>query len=96
MALLEVHEMSHNFGGLRAVNDYNLSIDKGEIVGLIGPNGAGKTTIFNLITGVYRPTEGRVVFDGRNIVGLRPNEIASMGVARTFQEMRLWAAYERA
>lgn len=90
MALLEVHNMSHNFGGLRAVNMYNLKIEEGEIVGLIGANGAGKTTIFNLITGVYRPTEGSITFDGHEIVGLRPNQIASLGIARTFQEMRLW------
>jgi len=90
MALLEVRNMSHNFGGLRAVNMYNLAIEQGEIVGLIGPNGAGKTTIFNLITGVYRPTEGSVVFDGHELVGMRPHKIASLGMARTFQEMRLW------
>ena len=90
MALLDVIEMSHNFGGLRAVNMFNLSIEPGEIVGLIGPNGAGKTTIFNLISGIYRPTEGSIRFDGQSIVGKRPNEIASLGLARTFQEMRLW------
>ncbi len=90
MALLEVRNMSHNFGGLRAVNMYNLAIDQGEIVGLIGPNGAGKTTIFNLITGVYQPTEGSVVFDGHELVGMRPHRIASLGIARTFQEMKLW------
>ncbi len=90
MPLLHVQNMSHNFGGLRAVNEYNLSLDRGDVVGLIGPNGAGKTTIFNLITGIYRPTEGQVTFDGKNIVGLRPNETASLGLARTFQEMRLW------
>lgn len=90
MSLLEVKDMSHNFGGLRAVSDYNLAIDQGQIVGLIGPNGAGKTTIFNLITGIYRPTEGRVLFKGQDIVGLKPNRIAAKGLARTFQEMRLW------
>lgn len=82
--------MGHNFGGLRAVNEFNLSINPGEIVGLIGPNGAGKTTIFNLITGVYTPTDGQVKFNDENIVGLHPNKIASKGLARTFQEMRLW------
>jgi branched-chain amino acid transport system ATP-binding protein len=90
MALLEVTQMGHNFGGLRAVDGFNLSIDPGQVVGLIGPNGAGKTTIFNLITGIYCPTDGKVEFDGREITGLRPNEIASLGLARTFQEMRLW------
>jgi branched-chain amino acid transport system ATP-binding protein len=90
MALLEVKDMTHRFGGLMAVNDFNLSIEPGEVVGLIGPNGAGKTTIFNLITGVYRPTEGAIFFDGKEITGLRPNRIAARGLARTFQEMRLW------
>lgn len=90
MPLLQVVDMSHNFGGLRAVSNYDLSIDRGEIVGLIGPNGAGKTTIFNLITGIYTPTEGKVLFKGKNTVGLRPHRVASMGLARTFQEMRLW------
>jgi len=90
MALLEVIKMGHNFGGLRAVNDYSLTLDPGQITGLIGPNGAGKTTIFNLITGIYTPTDGDVRFDGKSIRGKRPNEIAALGLARTFQEMRLW------
>ena len=90
MGLLEVHHMSHNFGGLQAVSDYNLDLSPGQIIGLIGPNGAGKTTIFNLITGMYAPTEGRVLLEGESLVGKKPNEIASIGVARTFQEMRLW------
>jgi branched-chain amino acid transport system ATP-binding protein len=90
MALLEVKGMSHSFGGLRAVHGYNLSIDPGQIVGLIGPNGAGKTTIFNLITGIYRPSEGEVTLEGRSIVGLPPHRIAARGLGRTFQEMRLW------
>ncbi len=90
MPLLEVINMSHNFGGLRAVNDYNLTLEPGQVVGLIGPNGAGKTTIFNLITGIYRPTEGDIRLEGKSIVGLRPNAIAAKGLARTFQEMRLW------
>lgn len=90
MALLEVRDMSHNFGGLQAVSNYNLRLDPGQITGLIGPNGAGKTTIFNLITGIYQPTEGTVTFDGQNLVGKKPNIIASLGLARTFQEMRLW------
>jgi branched-chain amino acid transport system ATP-binding protein len=90
MALLEVIDMSHNFGGLQAVSDYSLSLDSGQITGLIGPNGAGKTTIFNLITGIYRPAEGRVLLEGTNVVGKRTNQIAAMGIGRTFQEMRLW------
>lgn len=90
MALLEVNHMSHSFGGLKAVSDYHLSLDAGNIIGLIGPNGAGKTTVFNLITGIYKPMEGSVNFDGRDVVGKKPNQIASLGIARTFQEMRLW------
>jgi branched-chain amino acid transport system ATP-binding protein len=90
MALLEVNNMTHFFGGLRAVNGYNLKIDAGQIRGLIGPNGAGKTTIFNLITGIYKPTEGEVTLEGQGLVGLRPYQIASFGLARTFQNLRLW------
>lgn len=90
MPLLEVIQMSHNFGGLQAVSNYNLQLDPGQITGLIGPNGAGKTTIFNLITGIYKPAEGEVRLEGTNIVGQRPNQIAAMGIGRTFQEMRLW------
>lgn len=90
MALLEVINMSHNFGGLQAVSNYNLTLDQGQITGLIGPNGAGKTTIFNLISGIYKPTQGKVQFAGQNIVGKNPNQIAALGLSRTFQEMRLW------
>lgn len=90
MALLEVKNMTHYFGGLRAVYNYNLAIDPGEIRGLIGPNGAGKTTIFNLITGIYRPTEGTILLDGENIVGLQPYQIAAKGIGRTFQNLQLW------
>ncbi len=90
MPLLQVGNMTHYFGGLRAVYDYQLEIDKGQLRGLIGPNGAGKTTIFNLITGIYRPTEGEVIFEGKNLVGLQPYDIAAMGICRTFQNLRLW------
>ena len=90
MPLLEVNNMTHFFGGLRAVHGFNLSIEKGEIRGLIGPNGAGKTTIFNLITGVYQPTEGEILFKGQPIIGLQTHEIASRGLSRTFQNLRLW------
>ncbi|MFZ5435127.1 MAG: ABC transporter ATP-binding protein [Bacillota bacterium] len=82
--------MTHYFSGLRAVYNYNLQIEPGQVRGLIGPNGAGKTTIFNLITGIYRPTEGSILFEGKNIVGLEPHQIAAMGICRTFQNMRLW------
>jgi branched-chain amino acid transport system ATP-binding protein len=90
MSLLEVHHMTHYFKGLRAVYDFNLSIDPGEIHGLIGPNGAGKTTIFNLITGIFKPTEGEILLEGKSIVGLKPYEIAASGLGRTFQNLRLW------
>jgi branched-chain amino acid transport system ATP-binding protein len=90
MALLRVEKMSHEFGGLRAVNNYNLEIEKGQIRGLIGPNGAGKTTIFNLITGIYKPTEGDIILEGKNITGLQPHQIATFGLGRTFQNMQLW------
>jgi branched-chain amino acid transport system ATP-binding protein len=88
--MLEISEMSHDFGGLRAVNNYDLTIEPGQIRGLIGPNGAGKTTIFNLITGIYIPTEGDILLDGSSIVGLKPYQIASRGLGRTFQNLRLW------
>lgn len=90
MPLLEVQNMTHYFGGLRAVHGYDLQIEPGQIRGLIGPNGAGKTTIFNLITGRYAPTEGDILLDGRRINGLQPYEIAAMGLSRTFQNLRLW------
>ena len=90
MAVLEVTGMSHHFGGLTAVSDYNLKLNAGEITGLIGPNGAGKTTIFNLITGIYRPEQGEIRMNGTPIVGLKPHQIAHLGIGRTFQEMRLW------
>jgi branched-chain amino acid transport system ATP-binding protein len=90
MPLLEVHDMTHFFGGLRAVYNYNLAIEPGQIRGLIGPNGAGKTTIFNLITGIYTPTEGEILLDGGSIKGLQTNEIAARGLGRTFQNLRLW------
>lgn len=90
MPLLHVEKMTHYFGGLRAVRDFELAIEKGQVRGLIGPNGAGKTTVFNLITGIYKPTEGRILLEGKETVGLQPHEIAAMGLGRTFQNMRLW------
>ncbi len=90
MPLLQVNNMTHYFGGLRAVYNYQLKMDKGQLRGLIGPNGAGKTTIFNLITGIYQPTEGEVLLEGKNIVGFQPYDIASLGICRTFQNLRLW------
>ena len=90
MPLLEIKDMTHFFGGLRAVYNYNLSIEPGDVCGLIGPNGAGKTTIFNLITGIHRPSEGEVRLAGENLVGLFPHQIAARGLGRTFQNLQLW------
>ncbi|NDO45551.1 ABC transporter ATP-binding protein [Clostridium sp. MD294] len=90
MALLEVKNLSISFGGLRAVDDFNISIEKNQLYGLIGPNGAGKTTIFNLLTGVYRPTEGSIELDGVSLVGKTASEICREGFARTFQNIRLF------
>ena len=90
MELLEVRNMTHYFGGLRAVSNYNLAVEPGQIRGLIGPNGAGKTTIFNLITGVYHPTEGKILLEGEEITKFEPNQIADRGLGRTFQNLRLW------
>ena len=90
MPLLQIKALTHWFGGLRAVYDFDLDLEEGELVGLIGPNGAGKTTIFNLVTGAYRPTEGMVQLNGDNLVGLRPHQITAKGIARTFQTIRLW------
>jgi branched-chain amino acid transport system ATP-binding protein len=89
MSLLELRSLSKHFGGVRAVNDLNLSIEKGEIIGLIGPNGAGKTTVFNLVSGVFPPSSGRVIFRGEDITGLKPHRIAGKGLARTFQHTML-------
>jgi len=90
MALLQIEKMTHYFGGLRAVYNYGLNIESGQIRGLIGPNGAGKTTIFNLITGIYQPTQGKILLQGQELIGRSPHEIAAMGIGRTFQNMLLW------
>lgn len=90
MAMLEVTKLGISFGGLRAVDELSMKIEKGGLVGLIGPNGAGKTTAFNMLTGVYRPTDGGIRLDGQNLVGKKPHEICKMGVARTFQNIRLF------
>jgi branched-chain amino acid transport system ATP-binding protein len=89
-ALLELVKVSLSFGGLRVVSDLDLEVKEGEIVSLIGPNGAGKTTVFNLVTGIYDPHEGEILLDGRNIAGLQPHRISQLGVARTFQTLRLF------
>ena len=90
MSVLEAKGVGITFGGLRAVNDFNLSLDKGELVAIIGPNGAGKTTIFNMLSGIYQPTDGEILIDGQSILKKSPHEINLMGVARTFQNIRLF------
>ena len=90
MALLEVSNLGIAFGGLQAVAQLDLSIEKGHLYGLIGPNGAGKTTVFNMLTGVYKPTEGNIILDGKDITGQNPELINKAGVARTFQNIRLF------
>ena len=90
MAMLEVTALGISFGGLRAVDDLTMHIEEGALVGLIGPNGAGKTTVFNMLTGVYRPTDGGIRLAGENLIGKKPHEISRMGVARTFQNIRLF------
>lgn len=89
MALLKTDNITMRFGGLTAVDSFDLEIHQGEIVGLIGPNGAGKTTVYNMITGIYTPTENDVYFEDEIITGLKPNKIAEKGIARTFQNIRL-------
>lgn len=88
--LLEVHDLVVRFGGVTALNKVNLHVSEGEIAALIGPNGAGKTTVFNIVTGYYQPTEGQVMLDGESIVGLKQHKIARKGLARTFQNIRLF------
>ena len=90
MALLDVQKLTKNFGGLTAVSDVSLELNEGELVGLIGPNGAGKTTLFNLLTGVYEPSEGTVTLDGHLLKGKTPYKIATLGLSRTFQNIRLF------
>lgn len=89
-SMLSVTSLGISFGGLRAVNEFNLEIKKGQLYGLIGPNGAGKTTVFNLLTGVYKPNEGIVKLDGQNITGKKTIDINKAGIARTFQNIRLF------
>ena len=90
MALLEVSNLGIAFGGLQAVSQLDMTIEKGHLYGLIGPNGAGKTTVFNMLTGVYRPTEGNIILDGKDITGKNPEAISKAGIARTFQNIRLF------
>ena len=90
MPLLELIKINKNFGGVQALNNVSLTINEGEIYGLIGPNGAGKTTLFNVITGVYLPNHGDIKFDAQSIVGRKPHQVATAGIARTFQNIRLF------
>ena len=89
-ALLSVNRCTVQFGGLKAVSEFDMQIGERDLVGLIGPNGAGKTTVFNIVTGVYQPTGGEITFAGRSLAGLKPNKIAGRGIARTFQNIRLF------
>ena len=91
MALLEVKKLGISFGGLRAVDDLTMQVEEGTLVGLIGPNGAGKTTVFNMLTGVYTPTGGKIELNGKSMIGMKPNEICEAGIARTFQNIRLFS-----
>jgi branched-chain amino acid transport system ATP-binding protein len=90
MAILSLQKSTIRFGGLLVVSDFDFSVEADDLVGLIGPNGAGKTTVFNMITGVYKPTSGQITFDNRDIIGKKPHEIARAGIARTFQNIRLF------
>ena len=89
-SILTLKNITHYFGGLRAVHNFNIELPEGALWGLIGPNGAGKTTIFNLITGVYKPTEGKILFEGKDITGLKSHLIIDKGIARTFQNLRIF------
>src|SRR5262245_26744370 len=91
MSLLEARKISKTFGGLHALNAVSLAIESGEIFGLIGPNGAGKTTLFNVLTGLYKPDSGAVLFNGVNVTGKKANRVVEAGMARTFQNIRLFA-----
>ena len=90
MSILRTDSIIKRFGGLTAVSELSIELKKNQIAGLIGPNGAGKTTAFNMITGVYQPTEGSVYYDGKDITGIKPHEITKHGIARTFQNIRLF------
>lgn len=90
MPLLKVDKLTHYFGGLRSVDNFNLELSENELVGLIGPNGAGKSTVFNLVCGLYRPSEGKITFNGTDLIGRYPHQITSLGIGRTFQNIRLW------
>ncbi len=88
--VLEIRNLIQQFGGLKAVSDFNVCLEPGGLIGLIGPNGAGKTTVFNLVSGFYQPTSGEILINGVNTAGLKPHQVTGLGVARTFQNIRLW------
>ncbi len=90
MSLLKITGLTQQFGGLTAVSDFQTEFKGNELMGLIGPNGAGKTTVFNIVSGFYKPTQGKILFKGQSIDGLKPNKVTGMGIARTFQNIRLW------
>jgi branched-chain amino acid transport system ATP-binding protein len=90
MSLLQIQNMTKTFGGLRALSEFSITLEGNELLALIGPNGAGKTTVFNLISGFYTPTEGSIIFKGTNLAGLKPHQVTTLGIARTFQNIRLW------
>lgn len=88
--ILEIRKLTQRFGGLTAIDDFNIALGSNEMAGLIGPNGAGKTTVFNLVSGFYQPTEGEIFINGQPTAGLKPHKVTALGVARTFQNIRLW------
>ncbi|NCC23586.1 MAG: ABC transporter ATP-binding protein [Deltaproteobacteria bacterium] len=90
MPLLQINGLTQYFGGLCAVSDFSVTFEGRELMGLIGPNGAGKTTVFNIVSGFYKASQGEIVFNGRNIGGLKPHQVTALGIARTFQNIRLW------
>jgi branched-chain amino acid transport system ATP-binding protein len=90
VALLEINGLTQRFGGLQALTNFSISLEAHDLIGLIGPNGAGKTTVFNLVSGFYTPTEGTITFNGKPTRGLKPHQVAGLGMARTFQNIRLW------
>jgi branched-chain amino acid transport system ATP-binding protein len=90
MSLVSIENVTLQFGGLKAVDNVSFTIEKGKIMGLVGPNGAGKTSVFNIITGFYKPTKGNIIFDGKNVVRKKPSKITKLGMARTFQNIRLF------
>jgi len=90
MSLLKIEDLSISFGGLKALSDFNLELEKGDIIAIIGPNGAGKTTIFNILSGIYLPDKGNVFLEGKSILGLKPHQVTQRGMTRTFQNIRLF------